>query len=84
MPRTLEVPEELARRLGPEAARMAREASGRVIPRHGTWAEVEFVRFLGLGRLALDRILKDHGVELSYNWDDWDRQRKMQWEVSGF
>lgn len=38
---TLEIPEELAQRLGPEAARMSREALGVEALRQGLWAEAE-------------------------------------------
>ena len=49
---TLEVPEALARQLGPEAERG---------------------RFLGIGRIALDQFLNDHGVELDYTWEELER-----------
>ncbi len=80
---TLEIPEELARRLGPEAVRMSREALGLEAHRQGLWTEAELGRFLGLTRLALDRFLKDHGVELAYDWDDLNRERKVYREVAG-
>lgn len=80
---TLEIPEELARRLGPEAARMSREALGLEAHRQGLWTEAELGRFLGLTRLALDRFLKDHGVDLAYTWDDLERERKIHREIAG-
>ena len=80
---TLEIPEELARRLGPEAARMSREALGLEAHRQGLWTEAELGRFLGLTRLALDRFLKDHGVDLAYNWGDLERERGVYRELTG-
>jgi len=78
---TLEIPEELALRLGPEAARMSREALGLEAHRQGLWTEAELGRFLGC--LALDRFLKDHGVELAYNWDDLERERAVHRDLTG-
>ncbi len=80
---TLEIPEELARRLGPEAARMSREALGLEALRQGLWTEAELGRFLGLSRVGLDQFLKDHGVELAYTWDDLERERKLHRELAG-
>jgi len=80
---TLEIPEELARRLGPEAARMSREALGLAALRQGLWTEAELGRFLGLSRLGLDQFLKDHGVELAYTWDDLERERKLHRQLTG-
>lgn len=80
---TLEIPEELAQRLGPEALRMSCEALGLEAHRQGLWTEAELGRFLGLTRLALDRFLKDHGVDLAYTWDDLERERKLHREIVG-
>ncbi|MGA7412372.1 MAG: hypothetical protein WBW33_17980 [Bryobacteraceae bacterium] len=80
---TLEIPEELARRLGPEAPRMSREALGLEALRQGLWTEAELGRFLSLTRLALDQFLKDHGVDLAYQWDDLERERKVFRELAG-
>lgn len=74
---TMEIPEELAQRLGPQAARMSREALGLEALRQDLWTEAELGRFLGLTRLALDQFLKDHGVELAYNWEDLERERGL-------
>jgi predicted HTH domain antitoxin len=74
---TLEIPEELAQRLGPEAERMSREALGLEAHRQGLWTEAELGRFLGLARIALDQFLKDRGVELDYSWDDLEREREV-------
>lgn len=80
---TLEIPEELARRLGPEAARMSREALGLEAVRQGLWTEAELGRFLELSRAGLDQFLKDHGVEIIYTWDDLERERKLHRELAG-
>ena len=80
---TLEIPEELAQRLGPQAARMSREAVGIEAHREGLWTEAELGRFLGLTRMALDQFLKDHGVELAYSWDDLEREREVHRKLQG-
>jgi predicted HTH domain antitoxin len=80
---TLEIPEELGRRLGPEAARMSREALALEALRQGLWSEAELARFLSLSRFVLDQFLKDHGVELAYTWDDLERERAVHRELSG-
>jgi hypothetical protein len=74
---TLEIPEELAQRLGAQAVRMSREALGVEALCQGLWTEAELGRFLGLTRLALDQFLKDHGIELAYTWDDVEREREL-------
>lgn len=80
---TLEIPEELAQRLGPEALSMSRENLGLEAHRQGLWTEAELGRFLGLTRLALDCFLKDHGVDLAYTWDDLECERKLHREIVG-
>jgi hypothetical protein len=80
---TLEIPDELARRLGAEAPRMSREALAVEAHRQGLWTEAELGEFLGLSRLALDRFLNEHGVELAYSWEDLERERKVHRELAG-
>jgi hypothetical protein len=80
---TLEIPEELALRLGPQAVRMSREALGLEAHRQGLWTEAELGRFLGLTRVALDQFLKDHGVELPYSWEDLEREREVHRKLAG-
>jgi hypothetical protein len=75
---TLEIPEELARLLGPEASRMSREALALEAHRQELWTEAELGRFLGLSRLAIGQFLKDRGVEFVYNWDDLESERKVR------
>jgi hypothetical protein len=74
---TLEIPEELAQRLGSQAVRMSREALGLEAHRQGLWTEAELGRFLGLTRVGLDQFLKEHGVELLYTWEDLEREREV-------
>jgi hypothetical protein len=80
---TLEIPEELAQRLGPQAARMSREALGLEAHRQGLWTEAELGRFLGLTRVALDQFLKERGVELGYSWEDLEREREVHRKLAG-
>ena len=80
---TLEIPEELAQRLGADAASMSREAVGLEAHRQGLWTEAELGRFLNLGRLGLDRFLKDHQVALTYDWNDLERERKVHRDLTG-
>ena len=60
-----------------QPARMSREAIGLEALRQGLWTAAELGRFLGLTHLALDQFLKDHGVELGYNWEDLEREREL-------
>lgn len=80
---TLEIPEELAARLGTGALRMSREALGLEAHRQGLWTEAELGRFLGLTRLALDRFLKNHQVDLAYTWEDLELERKTHLDLAG-
>ena len=74
---TLEIPEELAAPLGGRAVTMSRESLGLAALAQGYWTEAQLGRFLGLTRLELDQFLKDHGVELSYTWEDLERERAL-------
>lgn len=80
---TLEIPEEPAQRLRPEAAQMSQEALGLEAHRQGSWTEAELGRFLGLTRGALDQFLKDHGVDLAYSRADLERQREVHRKLAG-
>lgn len=62
---------------------MSREALGLEAHRQGLWSEAELGQFLCLTRLALDQFLKDHGVELAYNWDDLERERRIHRDIAG-
>ena len=74
---TLEIPEELADRLGERAAAMSRESLGLAALKEGLWSEAQVGRFLGLSRIALEQFLKAHGVEIPYTWDDLERERTL-------
>ncbi len=80
---TLEIPEELAQHLGSEALRMSRHALGLEAHRRGLWTEAELGQFLGPTRISLDRFLKDHGIDLSYTWQDLERERTLHWDLTG-
>ncbi len=74
---TVDVPEELAARLGDRAATMSREGLALAALREGLWTEAELGRFLGLPRLALSQFLKDHGIEIPYTWEDLECEREL-------
>ena len=80
---TLDIPEELARRLGPDVQRLSREAFGLEALRRNLWTEAELGRFLGLSRIGLDQFLRDHGVEIDYSWDDLERERALHRQPAG-
>jgi len=80
---TLVIPEELAQHLGSEALRMSRDALGLEAYRRGLWTEAELSQFLGLTRISLDRFLKHHGIDLSYTWQDLERERKLHCDLTG-
>jgi len=79
---TVDIPEELAARLGSRAGAMSREGLGLAALKEGLWTEAELGRFLGLPRLALSQFLKDHGVEIPYTWEDLERERELYREFS--
>ncbi len=74
---TLDIPEELAARLGTRATMMSREGLGLAALKEGLWTEAELGRFLGLQRLALAQFLNDHGVEIPYTWEDLEQEREL-------
>jgi hypothetical protein len=77
----VDIPEELAARLGSRAAAMSREGLGLAALKEGLWTEAELGRFLGLPRLALAQFLKDH-VEIPYTWEDLERERALYQKFS--
>ena len=74
---TLEIPEELAARLGDRAAAISRESLALTALKEGLWTEAQLGRFLGLARLELDQFLKDHDVEIPYTMADLERERAL-------
>jgi hypothetical protein len=79
---TLDIPEELAARLGSRASTMSQEGLALAALREGLWTEAELGRFLGLPRLAVDQFLKDHGVEIRYTWEDLEHERRLYRQFS--
>ena len=80
---TIDIPEELAERLGDRVASMPREGLALAAIREGLWTEAELGQFLGLPRLAIDQFLKDNGVEIPYTWEDLERERALFRKLSG-
>ena len=73
---TLEIPDEIARRLteaGHDLSRRALEGLALEELRVGRISEPELAEMLGLGRLELDRFLKAHGVFQDITIEDVDR-----------
>jgi hypothetical protein len=80
---TLEIPGELASRLGADAGRLSREALGLEAYRQDLWGDAELGQFLGISRLEVDQFLSDHGVELAYAWEDLEREREIHRHLAG-
>ncbi len=73
---TLEIPDEIARRLtaaGHDLSRRALEGLALEELRVGRISEPELAEMLGLERLELDRFLKAHGVFQDITIEDVDR-----------
>jgi hypothetical protein len=73
---TLEIPDNIARRLtagGQDIARRALEGLLIEELRAGHIDEPELAELLGVGRLELDRVLKAHGVYYDMTIEDVDR-----------
>jgi hypothetical protein len=76
---TIQIPDDLARRLGAtgDLSRRALEALAVDEFRLGHLTPAELRRLLGFGtREALDRFLKAHGVYAPYTLDDLERERQ--------
>jgi hypothetical protein len=76
---TIQIPDDLARRLGAtdDLSRRALEALAVEEFRLGHLTLAELRRLLGFGtRDALDRFLKAHGVYVPYTLDDLERERQ--------
>jgi hypothetical protein len=82
---TVEIPEELARRLGADPAQLPRQAVEALVleaHRQENLSEAEIGRLLGMeSRFQIERFLKDHGVELAYSRDDLDHERQVHREL---
>jgi Uncharacterised protein family (UPF0175) len=76
---TIQIPDDLARRLGTtgDLSRRALEALAVDEFRLGNLTPAELRRLLGFGtREALDRFLKAHGVYAAYTLDDFEQERR--------
>jgi hypothetical protein len=76
---TIQIPDDLARRLGAtgDLSRRALEALAVDEFRLGHLTPAELRRLLGFGtREALDRFLKAHGVYAAYTLDDFEQERQ--------
>ena len=82
---TVEIPEELAKRLGADPAQLPRQAVEALVleaHRQGKLSEAEIGRLLGMeSRFRIERFLKDHGVELAYSRDDLEYERQVHREL---
>lgn len=75
---TVEIPDDLARRViaaGGDVSRQAVEALALEELRAGRISEPELAQALGLGRLQLDGFLKAHGVYQEYTLEDFEAER---------
>jgi uncharacterized protein YgbK (DUF1537 family) len=76
---TVEIPDDLARRViaaGGDVSRQAVEALALEELRAGRITEPELAQALGLGRLQLDGFLKAHGVYQEYTLEDFEAERR--------
>ena len=82
---TVEIPEELAQRLGSDPIHLPRQALEALVlegHRQGKLSEAEVGRLLGIeSRFRIERFLKDHGVELAYTRDDLEYERRVDREL---
>ncbi|MGD0297933.1 MAG: UPF0175 family protein [Bryobacteraceae bacterium] len=81
---TLDIPDDLARRViaaGGDVSRQALEAFALEELRAGRITEPEFAEALGLGRLQLDGFLKAHGVYQEYTLEDFEAERAALKEI---
>jgi hypothetical protein len=76
---TLQIPDEIARRVvdaGGDLSRHALEAFLLEELRAGRITEPELGRVLGLGRLQIDGFLKAHGIFEEYTLEDFEQERQ--------
>jgi hypothetical protein len=81
---TLDIPDDLARRViaaGGDVSRQAIEALALEELRAGRITEPELADALGLGRLQLDGFLKAHGVYQEYTLEDFEAERTALKEI---
>ena len=78
---TVHIPDELAAHLGGEAVhgqleRRALEAFALEEYRAGRISKVQLRKMLGLERIELDGLFKEHGVYEEYTMEDFERERQ--------
>ena len=82
---TVEIPEELAQRLGADPIQLPRQALELLVlegHRQGKLSEAELGRLLGIeSRFQIERFLKDHNVELAYTRRDLEYERQVHREL---
>lgn len=82
---TVEIPEELASRLGSGPIQLPRQALEALVleaHRQGKVSEAEVGSLLGIeSRFQVERFLKEHGVELAYTPDDLEYERQVHREL---
>jgi uncharacterized protein YgbK (DUF1537 family) len=81
---TVEIPDDLARRViaaGGDVSRQAVEALALEELRAGRITEPELAQVLGMGRLQLDGFLKAHGVYQEYTLEDFEAERRALKEI---
>ena len=81
---TLQIPDEIARRVieaGGDLSRQALEAFYLEELRSERITEVEHGRALGLGRMQIDGFLKAHGIFEKYTLEDFEPERQALREL---
>ncbi len=82
---TVEIPEELARRLNADPKQLPRRALEALVldaHRQGHLSEAEVGRMLGIeSRFQIEAFLKNQGVELAYTREDLEYERQMHREL---
>lgn len=76
---TMEIPDDIARRLaesGGDLSRRALEGFALEELRAGRITEVQLRKMLGLARIELDGFLKSHGIYQEYTLEDFERERQ--------
>ena len=82
---TVEIPEELAQRLGGDPGQLPRQALEALVleaHRQDKLTEADLERLLGTeSRFQIERFLKDHGVELAYTREDLEDERRTHCDL---
>ena len=81
---TVEIPDDIARRLietGGDLSRRALEGFALEELRVGRITETQLRKMLGLARIELDGFLKAHGIYQDYSLEDFEAERKALKEI---